>query len=74
MHIRILLGLSFQTVPILWKLNTGHPKDYPAWKSVVEVMPTLLQKMDGDILVFMDGAYEISHAVNSILSSTWSRV
>ena len=64
--------LSDRSYPVEVEYRTPK-KDYPAWKSVVEVMPTLLQKMDGDILVFMDGAYEISHAVNSILSSTWSR-
>ncbi|HAF58274.1 MAG TPA: hypothetical protein DCL00_01670 [Opitutae bacterium] len=64
--------LSDRSYPVEVEYRTPK-KDYPAWKSVVEVMPTLLQKMEGDILVFMDGAYEISHAVNSILSSTWSR-
>lgn len=49
------------------------PKDYPAWRSVVEILPAILKEMDGDILVFMDGAYEISHAVNSILSNSWSK-
>ncbi len=49
------------------------PIQVPVWKSVVEIMPSLLNKMHGDILVFMDGAYEISKTVNAILSSQWSR-
>lgn len=48
-------------------------KDNPMWRSVAEVIPSLLDKREGDILIFMDGAYEISRLINTILSSPWSK-
>ncbi|MDA8805829.1 helicase-related protein [Opitutales bacterium] len=47
-------------------------KELPPWKSLVDLLPRLLSKMDGDILIFMDGAYEISKTVSAIITSSWS--
>jgi ATP-dependent helicase HrpB len=66
------LELSGRSFPVEIFHKSVSPQ-FPMWKSVVEVIPSLLNKMDGDILIFMDGAYEISKAVNAILSSQWSR-
>ena len=57
-------------VQIEYKAPSRH---LPVWKTVVEILPNLLKRTEGDILVFLDGAYEISKTVNSILSSTWAR-
>ena len=46
--------------------------EIPVWKAVVELLPKILHKLQGDILIFMDGAYEILKTVNSILSNSWA--
>ena len=66
------LELSGRSFPVEILHQSVSPQ-FPMWKSVVEAIPSLLNKMDGDILIFMDGAYEISKVVNAILSSQWSR-
>lgn len=48
------------------------PHQTPVWKSVSNLIPRLLDKFDGDILIFMDGAYEISKTMHTILASSWS--
>lgn len=44
----------------------------PVWKSAVQMIPSLMKQFDGDILVFLDGAFEIAQAVKAILRSPWS--
>ena len=47
-------------------------QNLPVWRQVVGIIPGLLRKMDGDLLIFMDGVYEISRTIDLILSSSWS--
>ena len=44
----------------------------PIWKQVANQLKKLLRIHEGDILVFMDGAYEISRAIREINNSSWS--
>lgn len=47
-------------------------KEVPIWKNVVDLLPGLLKQQEGDILIFMDGAYEISKTIRVILENSWS--
>lgn len=44
----------------------------PIWKQVAVHLKKLLGIYDGDILIFMDGAYEISRTIREINNSSWS--
>ena len=48
------------------------PAQNPLWKSVADLLPKLLTHFDGDILIFMDGAYEITKTIQAILACPWS--
>lgn len=45
----------------------------PVWRQVDRLMPKLLDKTKGDVLIFMDGAHAISRTVDALLSSDASR-
>ena len=44
----------------------------PIWKQVANQLKKLLRVRDGDVLIFMDGAYEISRTIREINNSSWS--
>ena len=48
-------------------------KEKPIWKVLAEIIPKLLEKLTGDLLIFLDGYHEISKTVETILSCSWSR-
>ncbi|MGA1100204.1 MAG: ATP-dependent helicase C-terminal domain-containing protein [Opitutales bacterium] len=48
------------------------PSQNTIWKSVSDLLPKLLNKFDGDVLIFMDGAYEITKTIQAILGCPWS--
>ena len=47
-------------------------REMSSWRAVTDLLPKILSQLQGDILIFMDGAYEISKTVNAILSNSWS--
>ena len=65
------LEFSGRTFPVQIEYRS-FAAEIPAWKAVVELLPKILNKLQGDILIFMDGAYEILKTVNSILSNSWA--
>jgi len=44
----------------------------PIWKQVANHLKKLLRVREGDVLIFMDGAYEISRTIREINNSSWS--
>jgi ATP-dependent helicase HrpB len=44
----------------------------PIWKQVANHLKKLLCIHEGDVLIFMDGAYEISRTIREINNSSWS--
>ena len=65
------LELTGRTFPVQIEYRS-FASEIATWKAVVELLPKTLSKFQGDILIFMDGAYEISKTVNAILSNSWS--
>ncbi len=43
--------------------------DYPVWDAVAEELDRLAPITEGDVLVFMPGAYEISRTINAVRNS-----
>ncbi len=43
--------------------------DYPVWDAVAEELERLAPITEGDVLVFMPGAYEISRTINAVRNS-----
>ena len=68
----ISIELSQRSYPVEIDYS-GPRKEKFFWKEVVRILPGILTKHTGDILIFMDGAYEISRAIDLILKSSWSR-
>ena len=65
------LELSGRSFPVEVEYKKSD-QNLPVWRQVVGIIPGLLRKMDGDLLIFMDGVYEISRTIDLILSSSWS--
>ena len=65
------LEFTGRTFPVQIEYRS-FPAEIQVWKAVIELLPKILSKLQGDILIFMDGAYEILKTVNAILSNSWS--
>ena len=58
------LEISGRSYPVQIEYK-ARPTEKPIWKVLEEIIPKLLKKLDGDILVFLDGFYEISKTIHS---------
>ena len=65
------LEISGRSYPVQIEYR-ARPTEKPIWKVLEEIIPKLLKKLDGDILVFLDGFYEITKTIQTILSCPWS--
>ena len=66
------LELSNRSYPV----HTEHrnvSKHLPIWKDIANLLPKVLEEADGDVLIFLDGAYAISRTIDEILANSWSR-
>ena len=43
-----------------------RPDDYPVWDAAASELDRLAPKTEGDVLIFMPGAYEISRTVEAV--------
>ena len=50
------------------------PPEIPVWVRVAQILPKILRERQGDVLIFMEGAYEISKMVKSLLACSWSEI
>ena len=65
------LEISGRSYPVQIEYK-ARPTEKPIWKVLGEIIPKLLKNLDGDILVFLDGFYEITKTIQTILSCPWS--
>ena len=61
------LEISGRSYPVQIEYK-ARPTEKPIWKVLEEIIPKLLKNLDGDILVFLDGFYEITKTIQTILS------
>lgn len=66
------IELSDRSYPIQIEYS-GKRREKSFSLEVCRFLPKILTKTDGDILIFMDGSYEISKLQNLILRSSWSK-
>ncbi len=68
----LCLEFSDRSYPVAIEHYSPDPKKN-VWQQVVGLLPKLLAEKQGDLLVFMDGAFSISKTIEAILSSAWSK-
>ncbi len=56
-------------VEIEYLTKSLRADDYPVWDAVAEELERLAPITEGDVLVFMPGAYEISRTINAVRNS-----
>ncbi len=65
------LELTSRSFPV--QIEHRLPKQSePIWREIAFQLKKLLSEQDGNVLIFMDGAFEISRVIREIQKSSWS--
>ena len=65
------IELFARSYPVQIEHRSPNSRD-PIWKQVANQLQKLLRVHEGHVLIFMDGAYEISRTIREINNSSWS--
>jgi ATP-dependent helicase HrpB len=65
------IELFARSYPVEIEHASPNSRD-PIWRQVANQLKKLLRLYDGDVLIFMDGAYEISRTIREINNASWS--